>query len=451
MPIDPQPLILWHALFAVVGLVVLIARAKVHAFVALIIAALYIGVVSGLPLPEVTKSFADGVGAILGSIAMVVGLGAILGKLLEASGGANVLAQTLLNAFGEKRLGLAMMVIGLLVGLPVFFGVGVVLLMPIAMALARRPGGSLLPVALPMVAGLSVSHALIPPHPGALAAMDILKADPGTTILYAFMAGIPAAIIAGPVFGGWISHKLPASDLSGENPETSAAIHRKQPSFGITFITITLPILLMVLSTIADLTLSKGSSLRTLLDFLGAPVVALTASVLLALWTLGFRQGLDSKSLLKLSETSLGPTANILLVVGAGGGFNKVLVTSGVGTLFAQAAGNWPVSPLILGWVLAGLIRVATGSATVAITAAAGFILPILEKSPSTSPELLVVAMGAGSIILSHLNDGGFWFVKEYLRMSVPDTLKSWTVLETIIAVVVLLMCLALDFLRRLF
>ena len=449
MVTDPQPTLLWHALIAVAGLILLIARAKVHAFLALILAALYVGLVSGLHLPDIAKAFADGVGAILGSIAMVVGLGAVLGKLLEASGGATVVAQTILKAFGQKHLGLAMMVIGLTVGLPVFFGVGVVLLMPIALALARSSGVSLLSIALPMVAGLSVAHALIPPHPGALAAMDILKADPGRTILYAFLAGIPAALLAGPVFGGWIARRLPAPELNAENLEVNPQSDRSKPSFRVTLLTITLPILLMVLATVADLTLPKTSPTRAVVDFLGAPIVALAAAVILAFWTLGFMRGFSRDQLLKLSESSLGPTASILLVVGAGGGFNKVLLSSGVGTLFAHTAGQWAISPLILGWVLAGLIRVATGSATVAITAAAGFVAPLLAQSPTTSPELLVVSMGAGSVIFSHLNDGGFWFVKEYLRISVPDTLKSWTVLETIIAVVVLLMCLGLDALRR--
>ncbi len=447
---DPHPTLLWHALFAVVCLVVLIARAKVSAFVALILAALYVGIVSKLPLPDVAKAFADGVGGILGSIAMVVGLGAVLGKMLEVSGGASVVANTLLKVFGERHLGLAMMFIGLTVGLPVFFGVGVVLLMPIALALARRPGGSLLPIALPMVAGLSVAHALIPPHPGALAAMDILHANPGRTIIFALIAGVPAAWCAGPVFGSWVAQKLPPPDLGLGEKEESSPITERRPSFGLTILTITLPIVLMVLATVADLTLPKASSARAVFDFLGAPIVALTAAVLLSFWTLGFKQGFSRESLSTFSENSLGPTANILLVVGAGGGFSKVLVASGVGTLFADSASQWSIPPLIIGWVLAGLIRVAAGSATVAITAAAGFVAPLLAQSPSTSPELLVVALGAGSVMFSHLNDGGFWFVKEYLRISVTDTLKSWMVLETIIAVVVLLMCLVLDALLRL-
>jgi GntP family gluconate:H+ symporter len=415
------------AIGAVMLLILLIARFKINSFVALIVASLAAGLFCGMNLPDVAKAFGEGVGAVLGSVAMVIGLGAIIGKMLAVSGGAEVIAKTIAGALGEKRLPWAIVVIALIVGLPVFFPVGLVLLTPIIAAIARRSGVNFLTLALPMAAGLSVAHGLVPPHPGPMVAIETLHADAGKTIIYSLIIGVPAALISGPIFGKWISTKASA-------PQIAAPAHQgPMPTFLATVLTVSLPILLMLLSTAADLTLAKNHPLRAAANFAGSPVCALTISVLVSFFAFGICRGFSGHDILKFTEESLGPTASAILVVGAGGGFNKILVVSGVGEVISRAATSAQLSPLLLGWVVAALIRIATGSATVAISTAAGILAPIAAAQP-VNRELLVVVMGAGSLILSHVNDGGFWFVKEYLNLSVAQTLRTWTIIETIIA-----------------
>jgi GntP family gluconate:H+ symporter len=428
---------------AVVLLIILIARFKVNSFVALIVASLLAGLCAGMNLPDIAKAFGEGVGAILGSVAMVIGLGAILGKMLAESRGAEVIATTITNAFGDKRLPWAIVVIALIVGLPVFFPVGVVLLTPIVIAIARRSGVNFLSIALPMVAGLSAAHGLIPPHPGPMLAIETLHADAGKTILYSLTLAVPAAILGGPIYAKSIVSRGPAVGI----PETSAVATTKlsaPPSFTLTVFTVALPILLMLCSTLADLMLAKDDPLRAAANFVGSPICALVISVVVSFLTFGTARGFNGQQILKFSEDSLGPTASALLIVGAGGGFNKILVVSGVGDVISRAATSAQLSPLLLGWTVAALIRIATGSATVAISTAAGILAPIAIAQP-VNRELLVVTMGAGSLIASHVNDGGFWFVKEYLGLSVPQTFRTWTVIETIIAFVGLIGALILN------
>lgn len=432
-------LLILSAVLSVGILILLIARWKVNSFLALVLAALCAGLGSGMSLIDIVKSFQDGVGAVLGSIAMVVGLGAVLGKLLGESGGAEAIATTVTRAFGAKRLPWAVLVISFIVGLPVFFGVGIVLLTPVVAAIAARGGVPFLTVALPMIAGLSVAHGLIPPHPGPILAVETLHADAGKTILYSIVIGAPVAILAGPIFAKWACARVESPP-----PPTTAAPKGARVGFGAALLTVTLPVLLMLVATTADLTLPKGNPIRSAADFIGSSLCALTISVLVALFTFGKQAGFDRKQLLKFSEESLGPTANILLIVGAGGGFNRVLVNSGVGNVLSGLAAETQLSPLLLGWLIAAMIRIATGSATVAISAAAGILAPV-AASQNVNVELLIIAMGSGSLILSHLNDGGFWFVKEYLNLSVPQTLKTWTIMETIVAIAGLAGAMALD------
>jgi GntP family gluconate:H+ symporter len=428
---------------AVLLLIVLIAQFKVNSFVALIIASLAAGIAAGMNLPDIAKSFGEGVGGVLGSVAMVIGLGAILGKMLGESHGAEVIAITITNVFGDKRLPWAIVIIALIVGLPVFFPVGLVLLTPIVVAIAQRSRVNFLSIALPMVAGLSVAHGLIPPHPGPMLAIETLHADAGKTILYSLILAIPAAALAGPIYAKWICSKT--SDVAIPLVSaTTASKSSSRPGFGLTVFTVALPVILMLCSTIADLLLAKNDPLRAAANFVGSPVCALTISVIVSFFTFGISRGFNGQQILKFSEESLGPTASALLIVGAGGGFNKILVVSGVGDVISRAATDARLSPLLLGWVVAALIRVATGSATVAISTAAGILAPIAAAQP-VNRELLVVCMGAGSLILSHVNDGGFWFVKEYLGLSVPQTFRTWTIIETIIAVVGLIGSLALN------
>jgi len=440
------------ALVAVLGLIFLIARLKLHSFVALLAASIFVGLCSGMKPLEVAKSMQAGVGSILESIALVVGLGALLGKMLEASSGAEVVARTLLDKLGEKRLHWTMLWIGLLIGIPVFFGVGVVLLAPLLFTLVRQTQRPLLLLGIPLLAGLSTAHGLVPPHPGPLAAIGIFQTsvgptDIGRTIMYALLVGVPTAVLAGPVFGRYIFSRLdvqvPAMATPGKTERSVS------PGFGITLFTVLLPVLLMLLASLADLTCAASNPLRIWADFLGHPAVALLAGFLVSLYTFGVALGHHRDQILKWITEALKPVAEILLVVGAGGAFNKVLIVSGVGDAIAFSVKGWHMSPFLLGWTAAALIRVATGSATVAVTTAAGLIAPLVAQTPGINRELLIVAMGAGSLILSHLNDGGFWFVKEYFQMTVPQTLKTWTVMETIISVVALFFVFLLDVLLK--
>jgi GntP family gluconate:H+ symporter len=440
MPSD-QTFLIASAAASVVLLILLIARWKLNAFIALIVVSLVMGVCAGMNLPDIAKSFGEGVGAVLGSIGMVVGLGAVLGKMLGESGGADVIAATITRVFGDKRLPWAVLFISLIVGLPVFFTVGVVLLTPIIAAISRRTGVSFLSLGLSMVAGLTVAHGLIPPHPGPMLAIETLHADAGRTILYSLIIGIPAAIVIGPVFSKFAC----ANMASPPHPAISTgAKPASLPSFGAAVFTVALPIALMLLSTVADLSLPKENGLRRLASFIGHPLCALTISTLVSFYTFGAARGFNRQQILKFTEECVGPAANILLVVGAGGGFNRILIASGLGDVIKTSVATTQVSPLVLGWLVAALIRVATGSATVAISTAAGIVAPI-AAAQAVNLELLVIAMGSGSLILSHLNDGGFWFVKEYLNLSVPQTLRTWTIMETIVALLGLAGALALN------
>ena len=344
---------------AVILLIVLIARAKMNSFVALVIASLAAGLFAGMNLPDIAKAFGEGVGSVLGSVAMVIGLGAILGKMLGESAGAEVIAVTITNVFGDKRLPWAIVVIALIVGLPVFFPVGVVLLTPIVIAIARRSGVNFLTVALPMVAGLSAAHGLIPPHPGPMVAIETLHADAGKTILYSLILAVPAAILAGPIYARWIAPRMP--DVATPVAVSASNTTSNRPSFAVTVFTVSLPVLLMLVSTVADLLLPKTNQLRLAANFIGSPICALTLSVIVSFFTFGVARGFTSQQILKFSEECLGPTAAALLIVGAGGGFNRILVVSGVGDVISKAANNLQLSPLVLGWLVAVLIRIATG------------------------------------------------------------------------------------------
>lgn len=428
--------LLFLALGTIIGLIVLIARFKCNAFIALMLASIVVGVGSGMPLPGIATSFQEGVGKTLGFLAMIIGLGTILGKLLAESGAAEVISNRMVRLLGIKRLDYAIMLVAFLVGISVFFGVGIVLLGPIAFMLARQTKTPILYLALPLAAGLSTAHGLIPPHPGPMVAIAKIGADTGKTILWSLAIGLPTALITGPLLARWVAPRVPVAlgGLGAEASGKAAAPH--PPGFALSVFTMLLPVILMLLGTAADVTLVAGDPVRQVADFIGAPVVAMLIAVLVSFWSFGTHCGLTGAQILKFTEQCVGPAASIFLVVGAGGGFSKVLQDSGVGDAIAGMAGRIPVTPILLGWIIAGLLRIAVGSATVAITMAAGLMLPIVQARPDTNRELLVLAMGAGSLIFSHVNDSGFWFVKEYFGMTISETLKTWTVVETGIAVV---------------
>ena len=427
--------LLLYALLAVIALVVLIARLKLHPFIALVSVSLAMGVAAGMPPVAAVKAFQDGVGNVLGFIAIVVGLGTMLGKMMAESGAATRIATTLIDLFGERRVHWAIMVVAFIVGIPVFFQVGFVLLIPLVFTIARRTGMSLVKIGIPLVAGLSVVHGMLPPHPAAMLAVTAYKADVGRTILYGLLVGLPTAALAGPIFATWISPRivLPADNPIAKQLEGESVT--QMPGFGISLFTVLIPVILIVLASAADMTLDPSSPVRSALHFVGHPIVALLLALLFSFWSLGRPRHFTREQLMKFCNDCLAPTATILLVIGAGGGFNQVLVQSGVGGAIAKMAIGSHASPLILAWIVAALIRVATGSSTVAMTAAAGIVAPIALATPGTNAELLVLATGAGALVLSHVNDAGFWLIKEFFNMTVPQTLKTWTVAEPIIGV----------------
>jgi GntP family gluconate:H+ symporter len=437
-------------MISVIGLILLIAVAKLNPVLAIFIAALSLAVVVGMPLATVIHSFEAGVGGTLGHIAIVVALGTMLGKMMAESGGADQIAHTLIRLFGEKNIPWAMVFIGLLVGLPAFFEVGFVLLIPIAFTVARRTNTSLILVGLPMVAGLSVVHGLVPPHPAALLAVTIYHADIGRTIFYALLIGLPTAVIAGPLYAKLVA---PHVHLSAENPMAAQFIgndeERSLPGFGITLMTILLPVLLMLIGSWADAVSAPKSALNNGLHLIGNDDMALLIGVLFSFFTLGKMRGFSRETILRFSNECLAPTATITLLVGAGGGFGRILQDSGVSNAIIVVALHSHISLLVLAWLLAAMMRLATGSSTVAMTTAAGIVAPIALQSPGVHPELLAIATGAGSLIFSHVNDGGFWLVKEYFDMSIVQTMMTWSICETIISVTALMLAIALSFVIR--
>lgn len=444
---DPHSLFLLSSTFiAVVLLIVLIVVFKLNPFITLFVTSMALGAAAGMPAQSIVRSFETGMGATLGHIAVVVALGTMLGKMMAESGGADQIAHTLIGVFGERRVHWAMMAIGLIVGLPAFFEVGFVLLIPIAFTVARRTRTSLVLVALPMLAGLSVVHGLVPPHPAALMAVAIFHADVGRTIFYAILVGIPTAVIAGPIYAKLIARYIPEradNGLAAQFVEHDPT--RRLPDFWLTLCTILFPVLLMLVGSFADAIAPIGTSANAALHLVGNDDLALLLGALLSFYTLGRRSGFSRATILRFSNECLAPTATITLLVGAGGGFGRILQDSGVSQAIIGVALASHVPLLLLAWLLAAAMRLATGSSTVAMTTAAGIVAPIALHATGVRPELLALATGSGALIFSHVNDGGFWLVKEYLNLSVAETFKTWSVTETLIAVCGLIFTLALS------
>ncbi len=443
------------ALASVGALVLLVTKLKVNPFIALTLASLVVGAGSAtmgfvpkdakaaLSLVDVVDAFGTGLGKTLGGIAAVIGLGTMLGKLLAESGGAEVLAKRFAAIFGPKRVIWCIMALAIAVGLPTWFAVGLVLLLPILLTLTKETGKPFLMLAIPLLSCLSIMHGLMPPHPGpvaALAALKEYKPNMGLVLMWGFLIGIPTAIVAGPIFARravrLVEAQPPPMPMLANRP------HLVPPPFGLTLFTVLSPVMLMLLDTVAKLTLPETSSLAAAARFVGHPTIALTGSVLLAMWSLGARCGYTAPEILKFTEECIASIGMTLLVVGGGGGFAAVLKVAGSADAMGALAMQAHLSPLLYGWLVAAFIRVATGSATVSITTAAGLMAPVLMHYPGTNVELLIIAIGCGSLFLSHLNDGGFWIVKECLGMSVSQTLRTWTITETIVGILGLIITL---------
>jgi gluconate:H+ symporter, GntP family len=432
------------ALVAVIGLVVLITAAKLNPILGLIVVSVALGIAAGMPFVKAVQSFETGVGATLGHIALIVALGTMLGKMMAESGAAERIAHALVAFFGEKRVPWAMALIGIIVGLPAFFEVGFVLLVPVAFTVARRTGKSILLVGLPMLAGLSVAHGLVPPHPAATMAVTIFRADMGRTIFLGLAIGMVAAALAGPLFAQFAARRIQVSGEGGMAEQISEHhLPRALPGFWLSLFTILLPVLLMILGSCADALVAAGSGPNAMLHFIGNDDIALLIGVLVSFLTLGRAQGIARSTILRFTNECLAPTATITLLVGCGGGFGRILQDSGVSQAIVGAVTQSHFSLLLLAWLMAAALRLATGSATVATTTAAAIVAPIAAHAGAVRPELLVLATGAGSLIFSHVNDGGFWLVKEYFNLTVVQTLKTWSVCETIISVTGLVLTLA--------
>ncbi len=415
-------------------LLFLVMRTKLHAFVSLLLVSLLVGVAAGMPLGDVIASIQNGMGGTLGFVAVVVGLGAMFGKMLEVSGGAERLAQTLVNKFGEDKAQWALALTGFIVAVPVFFDVGFIILVPIVYGLAKKTGRSLLYYGIPLLAGLAVTHSFIPPTPGPIAVANLIGAELGWVILFGVIAGIPAAILAGPVFGKYIANKIQVNIpdyMEFEEIETS----KELPSFKMIVSLISIPLVLILANTLSAVLLEEGNSIRTFFTIMGHPFVALTLATLLTFIFLGTRRGYTRDEVQEIATKALEPAGIIILVTGAGGVFKQVLIDSGVGDVLGEMMAGSPLPAIVLAFLIATVVRVAQGSATVSMVTAAGLITPLLELQNITGAALglIVIAIASGATVLSHVNDSGFWLVNRYFGLDVKDTLKSWTVMETII------------------
>jgi GntP family gluconate:H+ symporter len=498
----------------ILAVVVLITWGKVHPFLALMLGSAVLGVIATMPPGDTVKSFVAGFGATAGAVGILIALGAMVGKLLEDSGGANRIVASMVTRVGPGGLPWVMAAIAAILGLPLFFEVGVVLLVPVVILVAQRTGVSLMKVGIPALAGLSVLHGLVPPHPGPLTAIGLLSADLGRTLIFGILIAIPTVIVAGPILARFVDQWVPksADDLTlfgsaskagtrprvaggadaravagdrserdagdgavaldtrgdddrGVRPDTPAdsaltetghpgdghgrraepgfdwadeplAPGRKRVGFAPAIIGITLPVVLMLLDAITKIAVTdEEAGVRKTMDFIGTPIVALLIAVIYCYIALGFGSGLNKSQVSDSVGSALPAVASIILIVAAGGGFKQTLIDAGVGNVIKDWAEGVSISVLVLGWLVAVLIRLGTGSATVATITAAGIVAPLAPSLSANHLALLVLAIGCGSLFFSHVNDAGFWLVKEYFGLTVGETIKSWSVMETVISV----------------
>jgi len=435
------PFLIFIVISAVALLLFMVLKLKISAFISLLISAIYVGIISGMPLKEVTTAIQDGMAGTLGFVATVVGLGAIFGQMLESSGGAESLAHYLVKKFGKDKASWAMVITGFIIAIPVFLDVGFIILVPIIYALSRDTKRSLLYYGIPLLAGLAVTHSFIPPTPGPVAVADIINVQLGWVILLGAILGLPTAIIAGPIWGKYISKKIYLEPPPEFNIQKEKEYDENNlPSFRMIALIIATPLVLILVNTFTGLVVKKGvveqSVITDVLEFIGHPFSALIIATLIATYFLCIKRGMGKQKILDLSTKAIGPAGIIILITGAGGVLKQILVDSGIGKIMAEGMANSALPPILLAWLLAAVVRVTQGSATVAMITAAGIIAPVLGEFGLSDPEraLVVLSIASGATLLSHVNDSGFWLVGKYLGMNEKQTLQSWTVMETIIA-----------------
>jgi len=443
-PVAPGWQLILAALSAIALIVALITFAKLNPFLALIFGGLTVGIVAGENVNDVLTSFAAGFGSTAAGVGILIALGAMFAKLLADSGGADQIVDTIVGNASARALPWAMAAVGAIIGLPMFFEIGLVMLMPVIYLVSRRAQVSLIAVGIPALAGLSAMHGLVPPHPGPLIAIDSLGANLGVTLALGIAVAVPTVIVSGPVFAKyaarWVDVPAPTTFDAADDADRSG-----RPSFAVTMFSVLLPVALMLGKALVDIFVADETQLgRQVLDVLGTPLVALLISVVVAMFTLGRGSGMSVPQISGCVESALPAIAGILLIVAAGGGFKQVLVDTGIGTLLADWASAANVSVLLLAWVLAVLIRLATGSATVATITASSLMVGLMDGLSTGETSLVVLAVGSGSVFFSHVNDAGFWLVKEYFGLSVGQTLKSWSLMETVLSVTGLVFVLLL-------
>lgn len=441
LALSPQSTSLLIVLIAVLSLVVMIAWVKIQPLLAFVIASIFAALLLQMPLDKVTHAIEKGIGDMVGSLAVLLAFGAIFGKIVADSGAARKISTVLIGAFGEKRLTLALSLTGFIVGIPLFYNVGFVLLVPLIFSVWRQSGKPVVYLAVPVMAGLSIAHGFLPPHPSPSAIVPMFGADMGLTLIYGLIVGIPTALIAGPVFAltvkGIVANptKLFVADEVADD---------RLPSTANAFFTALLPVALLAGFTLLGYWNGLDAHARLLVAFLGNPMIVMLVSVITAILTLGIGRRMSLESLMAGSATALREIAPILLIIAGAGALKQVFLDGGVNDQLGLLLKGLPVPPLVLGWLIAGLIRVALGSATVAGLTAAGLVAPLVKVS-GVDPNLMVLAVGAGSLMFSHVNDSGFWMFKEYFGLSVKDTLRSWTLMEGLVGIFGLLFTLILS------
>lgn len=432
-------------LIVVVGIIILfllIAVLKLNAFLSFIITCLFVGIMQGMELPSIVQSIRTGIGDTLGFLVLILGLGAMLGKLVADSGAAQRITSKLVDNFGIKYIQWAVVLAGFIVGIPMFYSVGFVILIPLVFTVAAATGLPLIYVGLPMLASLSVTHGFLPPHPAPTAIAVIFNANIGKVLVYGIIIAIPAIIVAGPLFARSIK-KIKASPLK-EFYNPVVLKDEEMPGLAISIFSALLPVILIGISTILDYLLPENYTGKVIISSVGDPVIAMLISVLVAIYTLGLARGKKMDELMNSIASSISSITMVLLIIAGAGALKQILVDSGVSDFIADLLKNSSISPLILAWLIATIIRVCVGSATVAGLTAAGIVLPLIS-STGANAELMVLAIGSGSLMLSHVNDGGFWMFKEYFNLSVKETLSTWTVMETIVGVTGLIGVLILN------
>ncbi|MGO1804558.1 MAG: GntP family permease [Candidatus Corynebacterium faecigallinarum] len=437
------------ALVGIALIVALIVWAKLNPFLALMIGSVVLALVAGIPLVDSFVSFTAGFGGTIGSVGVLIALGAVIGQFLVKSGAADSIVDAFLDRTAPALRPWVIAGLAMLLGIPLFFEVGIVLLIPVVMLAARRSQLPVMVLGIPALAGLSALHALVPPHPGPLIAVDALNANLGLTLALGLLVSVPVVAIAGPLsaklMARWVPIPAPMT-ISGQDITELSSTEGPKPSVGRGLTVVLLPVVMMLSRTLVEsLQISEDSAVFTTFEFLGEPIVALLATVLLAMYFLGFGIGRTRQEVSDQVGSAFGPIAGVILIVGAGGGFKETLVDTGVADVVGQWVQDGPVSPLVAGWLVAVFIRLATGSATVATVTAAGIMAPVVTDMGSVEVALMVLAIGAGSVFFSHVNDAGFWLVKEYFGMTVPQTLKTWSLMETVLSVVALGVVLLLN------